>query len=164
MNLNLMAAPKTVADGAQTVASGAQTAVKAAKGDRKARKRFNKNKDKIVRVTAVSGTALATAIVLGARRRRKALVGKTVGALTGRNGDLNDPALARKVESEIFRAEDAPKGSVNVNAENGVIYLRGEVKHPEDIKALGDAARKVAGVKEVKNLLHTPGSEAKMKE
>ena len=35
--------------------------------------------------------------------------------------------LARKVESEIFRAADAPKGAVSVNAENGVVFLRGEV-------------------------------------
>jgi len=78
--------------------------------------------------------------------------------------ELNDAALARKVESEIFRGEDAPKGSVDVNAENGVIYLRGEVKHPEDVEALAQAARRVGGVKDVKNLLHLPATPAPMKE
>jgi hypothetical protein len=37
---------------------------------------------------------------------------------------LNDPALARKVESEIFRDELVDKGAVDVNAEYGVIYRR----------------------------------------
>jgi osmotically-inducible protein OsmY len=158
MNLTLTAAPKAVADGAQTM-------IKIARGDRKARKRFRKNSGQVVRVAAVSGAGVATAVVLGARRRRQALVGKAVGAVSGspKAGDLNDPTLARKVETEIFRGEDAPKGSVDVNAENGVIYLRGEVKHPEDIEALGKAARKVDGVKEVKNLLHLPKTDAKMK-
>jgi hypothetical protein len=72
-------------------------------------------------------------------------------------GRLNDPALARKVESEIFRGEDVPKGSINVNAENGVIYLRGEVTESDQIEQLGEAARKVDGVSEVKNLLHASG-------
>src|SRR5881275_1397392 len=39
----------------------------------------------------------------------------------------DDVTLARKVESEIFRSEEVPKGEINVNAEDGVVYLRGEV-------------------------------------
>jgi osmotically-inducible protein OsmY len=73
---------------------------------------------------------------------------------------LNDPALARKVESEIFRDADAPKGSVNVNAEDGVIYLRGQVEEAETIERLVAAAQRVDGVREVKSLLHTPGTPA----
>jgi osmotically-inducible protein OsmY len=75
--------------------------------------------------------------------------------------EYDDVTLARKVESEVLGDEDAPKGSVVVNARDGVVELRGEVKRPEDVKALGAAAAKVAGVKDVNNLLHTPGSEPK---
>ena len=70
---------------------------------------------------------------------------------------LGDPALARKVESEIFRAADAPKGKVDVNAENGVVTLRGEVER-EWIERLANDAEQVAGVKAVRNLLHPPGA------
>ena len=77
---------------------------------------------------------------------------------------LNDAALARKVETEIFRPDDAPKGKVSVNAEDGVVYLRGEVDQQEMIDRLGEEARKVEGVKGVKNLLHVPGAPAPMKE
>jgi osmotically-inducible protein OsmY len=75
--------------------------------------------------------------------------------------EYDDVTLARKVESEILGGEDAPKGSVVVNAQDGIVELRGEVKRPEDVKALGAAAAKVAGVEDVHNLLHTPGSEPK---
>jgi osmotically-inducible protein OsmY len=69
---------------------------------------------------------------------------------------LNDPALARKVESEIFRSADAPKGQVSVNVEDGVVYLRGQVDQPEVIEELVEQTRQVDGVQGVKNLLQTP--------
>jgi osmotically-inducible protein OsmY len=74
----------------------------------------------------------------------------------------DDVTLARKVESEIFREADVPKGQINVNAENGKIVLRGEVGKPELIRDLEDRARKVQGVQDVENLLHLPGTEAPM--
>ena len=70
----------------------------------------------------------------------------------------DDVTLARKVETEIFRDADVPKGQINVNAENGKIVLRGEVEKPAMIKDLEKRAKKVQGVAEVENLLHTPGS------
>jgi osmotically-inducible protein OsmY len=72
----------------------------------------------------------------------------------------DDVTLTRKVETEIFRDADIPKGQINVNAENGKVYLRGEVGEPELIKDLEKRARKVQGVQEVENLLHLPGTEA----
>jgi osmotically-inducible protein OsmY len=77
---------------------------------------------------------------------------------------LNDPALARKVESEIFRDADVPKGDVAVNVEDGVVYLRGQLAEQEMIERLGEEAAKVDGVRGVQNLLHTPGTPAPSKE
>jgi osmotically-inducible protein OsmY len=75
----------------------------------------------------------------------------------------DDVTLARKVETEIFRDAEVPKGQINVNAENGKIVLRGEVDKPELIKDLEKKTKKVQGVTEVENLLHTPGSPAPAK-
>jgi osmotically-inducible protein OsmY len=75
----------------------------------------------------------------------------------------DDVTLTRKVETEIFRDAEIPKGQINVNAENGKVYLRGEVGKPELIKDLEKRARKVQGVQDVENLLHLPGSEAPTK-
>ena len=74
---------------------------------------------------------------------------------------LNDPALARKVESEVFRDEELPKGNISVNAEYGVIYLRGEVPSQEAMNELTTRARAVDGVRAVENLTHLPGEPAK---
>jgi osmotically-inducible protein OsmY len=74
----------------------------------------------------------------------------------------DDVTLARKVETEIFRDAEVPKGQINVNAEDGVVYLRGEVQ-PDMIEELASKARKVQGVLGVENLLHAPGQEAPAK-
>jgi osmotically-inducible protein OsmY len=75
----------------------------------------------------------------------------------------DDVTLARKVESEIFRGADVPKGQINVNAVDGVVYLRGELEQPDLIKDLESQARNVQGVQGVENLLHAPGQEAPAK-
>jgi len=101
------------------------------------------------------------------RRHGKRLVKGTVSqahALKQRSTHLSeepkpqpdDVTLARKVETEIFRDADVPKGKINVNAENGKVVLRGEVDSPELIEDLVTKARKVQGVQEVESLLHTP--------
>ena len=72
----------------------------------------------------------------------------------------NDATLKAKVESEVFRDERVPKGRVDVNAENGVVYLRGEVESSDLVAELEEATRKVKGVRKVENLLHTPESKA----
>jgi osmotically-inducible protein OsmY len=77
---------------------------------------------------------------------------------------LNDPALARKVESEIFRDELVYKGAVDVNAEYGVIYLRGQVPTTDAKEQLGARARGVDGVRAVENLTHLPGEAAPAKD
>jgi osmotically-inducible protein OsmY len=65
----------------------------------------------------------------------------------------DDVTLARKVETEIFRDADVPKGKINVNAENGKVVLRGEVGEPSLIEDLEKRTKKVQGVREVENLL-----------
>jgi osmotically-inducible protein OsmY len=74
----------------------------------------------------------------------------------------NDVTLARKVESDLFRDPDVPKGRINVNAEGGIIVLRGELGRREQIEAVEAAVRRIPGVREVENLLHLPGTPARM--
>ena len=76
--------------------------------------------------------------------------------------DFDDATLADKVQSEIFRSFDAPKGTVNVNVQDGIVQLRGQLDRPELIDDLVEKARKVQGVREVENLMHTPGTPAPM--
>jgi hypothetical protein len=76
--------------------------------------------------------------------------------------EFTDETLAHKVETELFRDADVPKGQINVNAQDGVVQLRGEVPNPDLIDELVSRARSVQGVKEVENLLHLPGEPARM--
>ncbi len=70
----------------------------------------------------------------------------------------NDAALAHRVESELFRDPDTPKGRININAEAGIVVLRGELDQPEQIRAIDAAVSRMAGVRGVHNLLHLPGT------
>lgn len=74
----------------------------------------------------------------------------------------NDATLAQKVMTELFRGEDVPKGSINVNAENGVVQLRGTVDKPEMLLEIEGRVRRIAGVLDVENLLQLPGPEARV--
>jgi osmotically-inducible protein OsmY len=78
--------------------------------------------------------------------------------------EVDDATLAHKVETELFRDADVPKGDINVNAENGIVYLRGQVTAESHVEALGKSARKIQGVREVENLLHTPATPAPTKQ
>lgn len=74
--------------------------------------------------------------------------------------DLDDVAVARKVETILFRDETVPKGKIDVNAADGVVWLRGEAKNPEMIKALVQQASAIPEVTRVENLLHLPKTPA----
>ncbi len=113
-----------------------------------------------VGLAAVGG---AVAFLLGRKRREaaKGAVHEATAPVRQAGREYDDVTLARKVESEVLGGEGAPKGSVVVNVADGVVELRGEVDSVEDMASLGEAAGKVTGVKDVHNLLHTPGSEPK---
>ena len=75
---------------------------------------------------------------------------------------LDDTTLKNKVETEIFRAADSPKGRVSVNAQHGIVQLCGEVDSTELIDDLVEKVRSIQGVREVENLLHLAGTPAPM--
>ena len=72
--------------------------------------------------------------------------------------ELDDATLAHKVESILFRDSSVPKGRINVNAENGIVFLRGQLDRPELIRTIEARARRIAGVRGVVSLLHVPGA------
>jgi hypothetical protein len=74
----------------------------------------------------------------------------------GPKAGMDDITLARKVETELFRDTDSPKGQIDISAVDGVVELRGQVKRPEDVKGLEAQVRAIAEVRDVRNLLHLP--------
>lgn len=74
--------------------------------------------------------------------------------------ELDDVDLAHKVETVLFRDPSVPKGRISVNAERGVVFLRGEILEGDVIRDVEAAVRRIPGVHGVANLLHLPGSPA----
>jgi osmotically-inducible protein OsmY len=121
-------------------------------------RRRNETRDKAIS-KAKSGAQGAAGTAKQAAGKARGGVHSVTPTMPGKGEAPDDVTLARKVETEIFRDADAPKGQVDVNVVDGVVYLRGEVE--EDlIRDLEEAARKVSGVRGVENLLHTPGTPA----
>ena len=94
------------------------------------------------------------------RRQTHYEAGKVAGlahTLTHRDhgpSDLDDVSLVRKVESELFRDRTLPKGEISINADRGIVVLRGQIDDAEEIKRIEHAVSKIAGVRDVENLLH----------
>ena len=85
---------------------------------------------------------------------------RTINARRRAEEQLDDVTLAQKVESQLFRRANVPKGQVSVNAEEGVVFLRGVMERQADIELMGEEARRIEGVRAVENLIHPPGTPA----
>ena len=72
----------------------------------------------------------------------------------------NDPTLKDRVESELLGDPKVPKGSININAQQGIVVLRGEVPDARVRARLEKRAAAIHGVWYVENLLHLPGEPA----
>lgn len=110
------------------------------------------------------GAAAGIAAWFFARHPRgRVLWGRLQGAVSGAlPKQYDDATLKDKVESELFRDEHEVKGAINVNAQQGIVQLRGELPSQDLIDTLVDRTKKIHGVRDVENLLHTPGTEAPM--
>jgi hypothetical protein len=102
----------------------------------------------------------------GIRREVRFVGGRAGGRLRAmRLGDgtddlANDATLKDRVESELLGDPAIPKGDININAEQGIVVLRGEVPDDAARTALEQRAAQVRGVWYVENLLHLAGEPA----
>jgi osmotically-inducible protein OsmY len=106
-----------------------------------------------------AGTVQDAAQAAGAQAKGMAAKAQHV-ATGGDSAPGDDNTLKSKVQSEIFREADAPKGSVEVTVVNGIVELRGQVDDASQAEALELKTRMVSGVKDVRNMLHLPGETA----
>jgi osmotically-inducible protein OsmY len=71
----------------------------------------------------------------------------------------DDRTLVDKVRSEVMGRQEFDAYTVNVDAVEGVVTLRGVLGDAGVIADLEQAVRKVVGVRDVQNFLHTPGTQ-----
>jgi hypothetical protein len=112
------------------------------------------------------GAAAARALLRSASRRGRRLRGDAMGmreklAHAGNGQPMpGDATLVDRVESELFADQRIPKGKININVEEGVVVLRGEVDNPGEADELVRKAQRIPGVARVDSLLHLPGEPA----
>jgi osmotically-inducible protein OsmY len=160
MRMSVTKTAKNSAKGWAAYKVGKRATKGAGKAVKRKARRGPSTKQRVAKIAGAVGITATVGFVLAKIDRRKA-VGKAKGAVhsaastvTG-GKDYDDVTLARKVESELFRPSDVPKGSISVNVNDGVVELRGELADQGQIDELGDNAKKIDGVKDVRNLLHT---------
>ncbi|HEX8052580.1 MAG TPA: BON domain-containing protein [Thermoleophilaceae bacterium] len=104
-------------------------------------------------------------LITGPARLGLTLAARGLGLVRGRFGttQVDDTTLQRSVEAEVFASRRAPKGQIEVNVTEGVVWLRGEVKTQSAVNELESRARSVEGVARVENLLRVakPAKSAK---
>ena len=86
------------------------------------------------------------------------------GANQPDNPTPDDNTLRDRVETELFRRAWVPKGNINIDVVDGIVELRGQLKHQTDVDTLIKDARAVQHVKDVRSFLHLPGTPAPNKE
>lgn len=72
----------------------------------------------------------------------------------------DDLTLRDRVESEVFRKGDLPKGQINIEVESSIVTIRGQVDNAFQIASVEKAVLKVPGVSGVENLLHVNDTPA----
>ena len=93
-----------------------------------------------------------------ADKRARYMEGKAQGVVHGLHGEepkpyQNDATLKHKIESEVLRNYE---GAINVNVDDGVAVLRGQLRRPDEINKLEEDVSRVQGIVAVENLVHLP--------
>jgi BON domain len=97
-------------------------------------------------------------------RKQQYLRGRARGTLhevtTSPKPPADDVALADRVRSDVLGDARYRPYKINVDAADGVVSLRGQVRRPDEIKELVASVEKVPGVRRVENFLHLPNTAA----
>jgi gas vesicle protein len=78
--------------------------------------------------------------------------------MTGHEEPIPDESeyITDRVMSVVFRDPKLPKGQVNVNTADRVVYLRGNVEDENIVREIVERTRTVPGVRDVVNLINRP--------
>lgn len=113
----------------------------------------------------------ASSAMEGAKEQAPSSTGAGTGAANQQSGNHqpdnpnpDDNTIRDRVETELFRRAWVPKGNLNIDVVDGVVELRGQLKHQSDIDTLIKDARAIQHVKDVRSFLHLPGTPAPNKE
>lgn len=118
---------------------------------------------RLVSVIVAALAAAAAAVVLWRRRSGAGREGRLEwegpaggdAAVMDVAGSGDDARLLARVESELFRDPELPKGDIVLDVVDGVVTIRGQVAAGL-VEDIGVRVGAVEGVVRVENLLHAP--------
>ncbi len=112
---------------------------------------------KVVAALVGAVTALIAAVLLWphtvSRRRGQARPERVVSVTGSRVRRLSDGQVSQRVEAALEAACGEAAARLTIKSDHGVVTLRGEVEHIDDIASYDNVVRAVAGVRDVDNLL-----------
>lgn len=96
-----------------------------------------------------------TTLITGPARLALTLGGRVAGLVQGRLGgqQIDDETLKRRVEADIFGSRRVTRGKVEIEVNEGVVWLRGEVKSEDVLEEVEARAGAIEGVARVENLV-----------
>jgi hypothetical protein len=120
-------------------------------------------RDKVARMRRVMTRDMPHTVEKRGRYARgiaRGIVHETTEALqfNGHPVESDNETLVARVRSEVLRDERIKAGEIHVDAYDGCVTLRGQLQHPNDIRRIVRDSANVAGVREVRNFLHLPGT------
>jgi osmotically-inducible protein OsmY len=77
---------------------------------------------------------------------------------------MDDATVADRIRSEVLGRPGLDAGGLVVDVQDGVAHLRGEMQDEARITEVVAMTRSVAGVRDVENLIHVPGTPAPNKQ
>jgi osmotically-inducible protein OsmY len=104
--------------------------------------------------TLMTSLMMVSISVLGAATLQGCAVGRdqeTVGAY------IDDSAITARVKSRLYESTRVDGTSITVETLNGTVMLSGSAKSPDEMASAAELARKVPGVKRVKNEISVRG-------
>ncbi|HEX8647444.1 MAG TPA: BON domain-containing protein [Thermoleophilaceae bacterium] len=93
-----------------------------------------------------------TSLITAPARLALALGGRVAGLLGG-GGQIDDETLQRHVEADVYGSRNVTKSKVQIEVNEGVVWLRGEVKSEAVVNEVEQRAAAIDGVTRVENLL-----------
>ncbi|MGI8824884.1 MAG: BON domain-containing protein [Chloroflexota bacterium] len=112
--------------------------------------------------SSVAGQAQSVASKVSSQT--PAVVRETVQRGHPDNPNPDDNTLRDRVETELFRDSEIPKGELNIFVVDGVVDLRGELPSQTMIDKVIQRAESVEHVRGVRSYLHLPHTDAPNKE
>jgi hypothetical protein len=102
-------------------------------------------------------------LITGPARLGLSLAGRILSVVRGGSAEaeVDDGALRRDVEAEVFGSRRIARSRVDLSVTDGVVWLRGEVKSRSAVEEAEARAAGVPGVKRVENLLRVAKAPAK---